>query len=352
MIMRYAMISMMAALVLMAGMPAWLLPYESESYTQQEIHEPILIADEPVTDTKPGLTDPVSTQTLEPDPVDAPNADTKTTLRILHTDTGEIEEMDLDTYLYGVVFGEMPASFGLESLKAQAVAARTYTLYQIQTGGGHLGADLCDDSRCCQNYIAREEAVAAWGESVVEDAWELVRQAVDSTSGEVLEYNGELIAALYHASSYGKTEEACYVWGGDVIYLQSVDSPDEDITESVTVDLQTLQTALEQGGYTVNGDPCEWVGETVLTPSGRVKSVKICGQEVPGVWLRGALGLKSAMFDITYDGTSFVFTTHGSGHGVGMSQYGARAYALKGWSYREILEHYYSGAVVVSSRNG
>ena len=137
------------------------------------------------------------------------------------------------------------------------------------------------------------------------------------------------------------TEAPSYVWGGELPCLVSVESPEEDILSTVEVSADRLGSVLTDGGYTVSGSPDTWLGETTLTPSGRVKAVSICGQSVSGVWLRSRLALKSAMYSVRLQNGTFVFTVHGSGHGVGMSQYGAKAYAEQGWSYDRILAHYY-----------
>lgn len=149
-----------------------------------------------------------------------------TTIKLLHANTNEIEQVNLDEYLCNVVSAEMPASYNLEALKAQAVVARTYTIYTIiRNNGKHGEANICDNSACCQAWISKENRLQKWTEDVRIDYWNKIIQAVNSTIGEVITYDGEIINALYHANSGGKTEIASNVWGGgDSPYLQSVET--------------------------------------------------------------------------------------------------------------------------------
>lgn len=145
------------------------------------------------------------------------------TIKLLHIDTNEVENLKLDEYLYGVVAAEMPANYELEALKAQAVVARTYTIYNIKSIKKHENADICDDSNCCQAYITKELRFEKWDEGDREANWEKIVEAVNSTSGKIITYNGEPINAFFHANSGGETEIASNVWGGsDYPYLQTV----------------------------------------------------------------------------------------------------------------------------------
>ena len=160
----------------------------------------------------------------EGEPFVSGDLDSQTVLKVKNGDT--VEEMDLGTYLVGVVRAEMPASFEEEALKAQAVAARTYTIYKIQTGGNHgEEANICTDSTCCQAYISEDRARANWGKDA--DAYEKkVENAVTSTDGETILYGGVPILAVFHSSSAGLTRAAGQVWLNDLPYLQAVDSPE------------------------------------------------------------------------------------------------------------------------------
>lgn len=149
-----------------------------------------------------------------------------TNIKLLHTANNEIQEVNLDEYLCNVVSAEIPASYNKEALKAQAVVARTYTIYTIvKNQAKHGEANICDSYKCCQAWISKEDRLSKWQEDVRIEYWNKIIEAVNSTIGEIITYNGEIINAVYHASSGGKTEIASGVWsGGDYPYLQSVET--------------------------------------------------------------------------------------------------------------------------------
>ncbi len=137
-----------------------------------------------------------------------------TTVKLLHTSSNEIEEVNLDEYMCNVVSAEIPAKYNIEALKAQAVVARTYTIYTIiRNAGKHGEADICDSSTCCQAWISKENRLSKWAEDEREEYWNKIVEAVNTTIGEIVTYNGEIINAFYHANSGGKTEMASGVWG-------------------------------------------------------------------------------------------------------------------------------------------
>lgn len=147
------------------------------------------------------------------------------TIRLLHAKTGEVEEVNLDEYLCHVVSAEMPADFEVEALKAQAVVARTYTVFKISTNSGkHAGADICDDSSCCQAWISKEDRLARWEEGLKESNWKKIEQVVYDTKGKLITYEGKPINAFFHSNSGGKTEIPVNVWGGSYPYLQAVET--------------------------------------------------------------------------------------------------------------------------------
>jgi stage II sporulation protein D len=145
-------------------------------------------------------------------------------IKLLHTENQEVEEMELDKYLYGVVSAEMPASFENEALKAQAVVARTYTIYQIRNSNKHedVEADICDSSYCCQAWMSKENRMARWEKKNQEEYLAKIENAVNSTIGKVILYENEPIDAFFHSNSGGVTESEKYVWGSDLPYLESV----------------------------------------------------------------------------------------------------------------------------------
>lgn len=259
---------------------------------------------------------------------------------------GEEEEiMDLETYLLGVVLGEMPASFELDALRAQSVAARTYTLKKCLEGARHGENTICTDHTCCQAYTDPTSYVTSGGS---ETSVERVRQAVEDTAGQVLVYDGELIMATYFSCAGGITEDAVAVWGQEYPYLQSVPSPGEEdaayYTDSKTFTAEQLQKAL---GIRLEGRVDKWFGKVVYTDGGGVETLTICGIPYRGTTLRTLLGLRSTAFTVTVINGKITFQTKGYGHRVGMSQYGANAMAKRGKDYREILTHYYTGIEIV-----
>lgn len=261
-----------------------------------------------------------------------------------------VETVTMSDWLPGVVAGEMPALFEEEALKAQAVAARTYIMYSMgREKPAHPEADVCDDPACCKAHSTDEALREKWGESY-EENMARVLEAVRSTDGEYMSYGGEVIQAVFHSSSSGRTEDSAAIWQAEP-YLVSVESPEtaEDVPNyvtSVTVSPEDFREAV----LTVHPeaefgeDPAFWLGAAVRDTSGRVESVDIGGTQVPGTELRTIFKLRSTAFTLDYTAEGFLFTVTGYGHGVGMSQYGANVMAEDGADYEEILTHYYPGA--------
>ena len=257
---------------------------------------------------------------------------------------GTATQMRLEDYLVGVLLGELPGDFHMESKKAQAVVARTYTLRTVQMKDKHANHAVCTDSTCCQSYVAPQQYLENGGtQEVLEEAI----QAVQETKDVVLTYAGELIDATYFSCSGGATETALAVWGSDVPYLQSVKSPGEEIavhfTDTETFTKKDFQARL---GIDLNGEIAKWFGEKEYTAGGGVAKMTIGGRSFTGTELRSKLGLRSTAFSITAVGNSIIITTKGFGHRVGMSQYGAQAMAVSGSDYKTILQHYYSGTTL------
>jgi stage II sporulation protein D len=301
----------------------------------------------------PGLILNFAAATLEPLPAQPPEIQAVTepvpvetvALPVLVRDLeGKVREMDMDTYLVGVVLAEMPASFHEEALKAQAVVARTYTLRAMEGKRKHDNAAVCTDSKCCQAYCDQKTYISEGGH--IEDV-EKILLAVKETEDEVLVYQGELIEATYFSCSGGSTEDAVAVWGTDVPYLQAVPSPGEEkatyYDDTVTFDKAVLAEILD---IPLENGSGEWFVDATYTAGGGVENISICGNLYTGVQIRQLLNLKSTAFTWTEDQNSVTFHTRGYGHRVGMSQYGADAMAEAGSNYVQILQHYYRGAVV------
>ena len=268
---------------------------------------------------------------------DEPTAQQDIRIRVLME--RETVDMDLETYLLGVVLGEMPASFEPEALKAQAVVARTYTLRRKTVGKKHTDADICTDPACCQAY----GDPANYEEAVIEK----VRSAVTDTRGLVLTYGGALIEATYFSSSGGRTEDAVAVWGSDLPYLQAVDSPEAAFEDQYLSEAVFTEASFENAlGIDLSGSCDTWFGPVSYTNGGGVDTMEIGGREFDGTELRRLLGLRSTAFDVEIHGDQIILTTRGYGHRVGMSQYGAEAMAVDGAIFSEILAHYYQGTVL------
>ena len=260
--------------------------------------------------------------------------------------SGEVLDLNLSTYITAVVLKEMPASFEVEALKAQAVVARTYALRQQISGNKHRNAAVCTNPACCQGFCSQADYLSAGGEQIMLDR---VIQAVHDTENLVLTYDGKLIEATYFSCSGGKTEDARAVWGADVPYLQSVVSPGE---ESSAYYVNTVRFTFDEFaahlGIDINCSASEWLGEVTYTEGGGVETIEIAGNTYTGTDLRKRLGLHSTAFVITIVGDTVTITSKGFGHRVGMSQYGAEAMAVNGSTYEEILKYYYQGTELVN----
>ena len=265
---------------------------------------------------------------------------------LIQVRTGQsIREMELERYIAGVVLAEMPASFEPEALKAQSIAARTYTQKAVTTGGKHGDGSICTDSTCCQAYISREDYLLRGGKPQEADK---VFQACRDTAGLVLLYEGELIEATYFSCSGGETESAMAVWGTEIPYLQSVSSPGEEKSAAYTQTLVfTPEVFSEALGTSFSGSPKDWFTITTYTEGGGVAAMTIGGTVYSGTQLRSLLGLRSTAFTLEPGDTGIRITTRGYGHRVGMSQYGADAMAAAGSTYADILAHYYPGTEIL-----
>ena len=265
----------------------------------------------------------------------------------------EAERVNMADYLPGVVAAEMPALFEPDALKAQAVAARSFILSRTRTvNANHPEADVCTDPGCCKAYATEDELREKWGADF--DAyWQKMLAAVRETDGQYLSYEGEPIFAAFHSSSAGMTEDAGAVWNA-LPYLVSVPSPEEaeDVPDYVTTVSYTdgeFAARLREGYPYISlaSDSAAWVEDVALDESGRVASVTVCGQEIPGTEMRTLFELRSTAFTLEHGEGGFTFTVTGYGHGVGMSQYGANVLAGLGTPYEDILAHYYPGTELI-----
>ena len=264
---------------------------------------------------------------------------------------GKVTTLTMSQYLTGVVAAEMPATFNPEALKAQAVAARTETLYHIleYKSDVHPDADVCSDPADCQAYKTDSELRENWG-VLYEEYINKIATAVRSTDGECLVYDSEPIQAVFHSSSAGQTADSGEVWENSLPYLVSVISPETSDTvpnyvSSVVVTLSDFKaTILKFYPEAVFAkERGKWVTDITHTASGRISALKIGGVTISGTSLRAMFGLRSTAASIAVDEKDVTFTTTGYGHGVGMSQYGANTLATEGKTYSAILTWYYTG---------
>lgn len=280
------------------------------------------------------------------------------TIKLYHTKSDTVETLPIDEYLYGVVSAEMPANYEEEALKAQAVVARTYTIYQISSSGGKhkdKGADMCDNSGCCQAWISKEDRLNKWSEDKKEEYWNKIVEAVDSTAGKIVTYNGKAIDAFFHSNSGGETETVSSVWGGkDLPYLQSVETSGESDYAQYSSEVKITKEDFikkmkeEYDDLKIDFKKNDAIKILEYTGSGRVKTIKVGNVEIAGTKIRSLLGLKSTNFSVKIDGDNIIFSVIGYGHGVGMSQTGADSLAKQGYSYEDIIKHFYSGVEITS----
>ncbi len=275
------------------------------------------------------------------------NYEDYSTIKLLHKETGEVEEVAIDEYLCNVVSAEMPADYEKEALKAQAIVARTYTIYKAKNKK-HENADICDDSTCCQAWVSKEDRLARWEESKREANWSKIVQCVNETQGKIITYQNEPINAFFHANSGGTTELPVNVWGGSGMpYLQVVETAGEEgysqyaseVELSNDEILEKLKSKYED--IQIDFANAEEIKILEYTDSNRVKTVKFGNHNISGVEARSIFGLKSTNFEITKEADKIKFSVKGYGHGVGMSQTGADSMAKQGSNYEDIIHHFY-----------
>lgn len=273
---------------------------------------------------------------------------------VLDANTGNVNTVELDDYICGVVAAEMPANYELEALKAQAVVARTYTLYNIiNSKDKHGDGVICTSPSCCQAWISKEDRFNKWPEDERESNWKKIEEAVFSTQGKIIEYNGEVIDAFFHSNSGGKTEIPANVWGGsNYPYLKVVETSGEDGYSQFRSEVQITKKELESKMKERYKDfSVDWNDNPIkineYTESGRVRSLKIGNKNISGVEARSIFGLKSANFSFEINNDVVKFSVIGYGHGVGLSQNGANSMAVNGAKYQDIILHFYADVEIV-----
>jgi len=286
------------------------------------------------------------------------------TINVYIENQKKVVKMQLEEYLLGVVAAEMPASYEIEALKAQAVAARTYALGRAAKlyGSGaetiHNGADVCTSPAHCQAWISKDIAFKRWGLLSSFKYWNRISKGVSATKGQVIEYNNVLINPLFHSNSGGHTENAEDVWAGTAEpYLRGVVSLGEDTTSEykneVILEQQDMLKSLEKFNPKLEIEDREDILSNIeiqkFSSGDRVIEMNIGNITMKGTEFRKLFQLKSTNFRIAQlsDG-KIAITTLGYGHGVGMSQCGANYLAQKGTRYIDILKYYYKGVEIVA----
>ncbi len=278
-------------------------------------------------------------------------------IKVYDIKTKEVVTVDLEEYIKEVVAAEMPAKFNMEALKAQAVAARTFSIFRLEKYKNghpdHQQAALCTGIHC-QAHLSKEELRKSHGENWMYEYWDKIEEAVESTKGEILTYDGKMIEPLFHSTSGGMTENSEDVFVSAVPYLRAVSSPYEDgaprLKALVKISVQEFIQKI-RGEYPNVNITKENLSQKVKlinkSEGGRVKQLMIDNEVVSGRDIRRIFSLNSTNFEIVMRGDVMEITTIGYGHGVGMSQWGANGMGNNGSSYKEILYHYYTGVKIM-----
>ncbi len=279
-------------------------------------------------------------------------------INVFHHSRGELVEMPLEEYVVGVVSAEMPASFGKEALKAQAVIARTYALAQMREGGGrgcdrHPSADICTEAQHCQAWESQEEAREKWAVHQQDKKWDKITAAVNSTRDMVVTYQGKPVDAVFHSTCGGHTDNSEEVWSTASSYLKGVEcgycSHSPWSNHKVTYTLEEFSRLISQFPRAQPAASYLQPSFTVLDSSStdRWRNIRLNNLSLTGHELRNLLDLPSTRVNWRVDNNNILFETKGYGHGVGLCQYGADGMSRKGYNYKEILKFYYQGVEVV-----
>lgn len=281
----------------------------------------------------------------------AASADVPDKVYIFLHEENKVIPCDTRFYLISVLAKEIDIHAPTEALKAQAVCIYTFLLHTKEQLSDQ-SYDISDDPACHQQFLTKKKLEHFWGEDY-EKNYQLLEEIVDSVYGQYLTQNAKPILAAYHSSNAGKTESAENYWGEGYDYLVPVTSIGDTLCDTYKNEISFTPDAFKEALETIKGksfsfpeSPSDWLGEIQTTPSQTVVNMQIAGAAISGRELREALGLKSSFFTLIYKDGAFLFTVSGFGHGVGLSQEGAKYMARLGFSYRDILLHYYNGVAI------
>lgn len=284
-------------------------------------------------------------------------------IKVYLSEENKIVDMNLEEYVRGVVCAEMPAEFGLEALKAQAVASRTYALAHIEKYGGTKcldakGADICDTVNS-QVYMSKEKRLSLWKSSAALGYWNKITDAVNQTEGEILTYDGKLVLEPYYfAVSSGRTESAIDVFNSDEPYLKSVSSPGEEVAKnyktskkySINEFVNIINSKYSKANISLKNIKNQ-INIQEKSSAGSVKKIKLGNNVISGADFRNMFSLNSSNFKIIVTSKDIQIDCLGYGHGVGMSQWGAGAMSKDGSGFEQILSHYYQGIKIEKVEN-
>lgn len=326
------------------------VPLVSAATQKSEGASSVLVSTRPSDITDSVTTGNTSLPDVTENNTEAPESDIPSELAVYIAEEDKTVMMDLEDYIVCVLAAEMPYTFHTEALKAQAVAARSYCLYKLVNGNSHEnGADICTDYAHCAAYVSEGELIDKYGKTVTERILTKIKNAVNETKGQIITWRGEVALAVFHSSSYKKTESSKNIWGGDVPYLVSVSTPEADRVSTVTLtNGQISKLFSSQSVIKLDGASVKDGLHSVINESGRHDYLCFNGTAVKAKLLRSDYGFRSLNFEYEKTADGYVFTVHGHGHGVGMSQYGANEMAKNGSLYDEILKHYYTGVDIQS----
>ncbi|MBE6818912.1 MAG: stage II sporulation protein D [Ruminococcaceae bacterium] len=268
---------------------------------------------------------------------------------LLHKDN-RVVTVSTEFYIISVLSKEIDIAAPTEALKAQAVCI--YTFLKHSAAGSSADYDITDNPATHQSFLSKEALKKFWGETY-ETNYRKLQKIARSVSGIYMEYGGKPALAAYHSSNAGMTESAENYWGEDYPYLRATESIGDSLSAAYAQKVRISPAAFQKALQGLKGkdfhfpdSPSDWVGAVEKTPSGTVTNIELGGVSLTGRELREALGLKSSFFTLKYQKGQFVLTVSGYGHGVGLSQEGAKYMARLGFSYREILLHYYNGVAI------
>lgn len=298
----------------------------------------------------PESTDSQALATTEPTVTEENKSQSDDTITVFLSSQNQNVEMDMFEYVCGSVAAEMPLAYHEEALKAQAVTCYTNALRLKLNAEKTNQADISDNTAIHQGYINESQRKEKWGDDF-EKYESKLKTVVNAVKNEAIYYNGQLIVAAFFAISCGKTENSENLWSENVPYLKSVESPGDCLSPQYATSVSyssdefvSKMKTKETDFYTENLTNAVVVTET--SPTGTVLKAQIGKKTYTGEEIRSIFSLRSPVFTVVSTENSITFNVLGYGHGIGMSQYGADYFARQGYTYKDILTHYYSGVVV------